>query len=58
FGRLSRLVEHRHFHCGTSMPFREGATIPLVWATSGHRAMVDNTLVKTYFESAMQGFCL
>jgi hypothetical protein len=40
------------------MPFREGATIPLVWATSGHRAMVDNTLVKTYFESAMQGFCL
>jgi hypothetical protein len=22
-------VEHRHFHLGTSMPFREGAAIPL-----------------------------
>ena len=28
-GRLSWLVEHSHIHLGTSMPLREGATIPL-----------------------------
>src|SRR5450830_578763 len=35
FGRLSRLREHRNFHCGMSMPFREGATIPLASADCG-----------------------
>jgi hypothetical protein len=28
-------VDHRDFDCGTLMPFREGATIPLAWDECG-----------------------
>lgn len=31
-------MDRRNFHCGILMPFQEGATIPLAWATSGQRA--------------------